>query len=256
MFNTYTRNLILGVIVCLFACIPLAQAVSTDACYDTDTVLMLHMDGSDTSTTFTDDSGTGHTVTAGGDAQIDTAQKVFGTASGLLDGTTDYLQIASHADFALGTGDFTIDYRIRLSVFAVETELYVWGTSDTSNRFNWHTVGGGRLDVFVGGSAGGSPSFSNTLDTWYHFAITRASGTVRVFVNGDVKDTFTAAGSIAQAAVTIGIYHDLSLFALNGWFDEFRIVKGTAVWTANFTSPSSAYTDCNAIVFIPSMEII
>jgi hypothetical protein len=48
---------------------------------DAYTVALLHMNGADTSTTFTDEAGTAWT--AAGNAQIDTAQKVFGTASGL-----------------------------------------------------------------------------------------------------------------------------------------------------------------------------
>ena len=43
--------------------------------------LLLHCDGSDASTTFTDSSSNGHTVTASNDAQIDTAQSKFGGAS-------------------------------------------------------------------------------------------------------------------------------------------------------------------------------
>jgi hypothetical protein len=29
---------------------------------------------------------------------------------------------------------------------------------------------------------------------------------------------------------------------MRGWIDELRIVKGTAVWTGDFTPPASAYT--------------
>ena len=66
------------------------------------TVALLHMDGADTSTTFTDESG--KTWTANGNAQIDTAQSVFGGASGLFDGTGDYLSASDHADWQLDGG--------------------------------------------------------------------------------------------------------------------------------------------------------
>ena len=42
------------------------------------TKLLLHMDGADTSTDFEDKSPSGHTITAQGDAQVDTAQSKFG----------------------------------------------------------------------------------------------------------------------------------------------------------------------------------
>ena len=61
---------------------------------DSYTKLMLHCDGLDTSTTFTDESGEGHVVTALGNAQVDTAQKVFGTGSALFDNSGDGLSAA------------------------------------------------------------------------------------------------------------------------------------------------------------------
>ena len=79
---------------------------------DSYTKLLLHMNGTDGSTTFTDDGETGHTVTANGDAEIDTAQKQFGTASGLFSGT-GYLSILDHADFDFGADNFTIDFYIK-----------------------------------------------------------------------------------------------------------------------------------------------
>jgi hypothetical protein len=232
----YLWGLLLGVIL---ACAT-AEAASTDTCNDTDTVLMLHMDGADTSTTFTD-SATAKSVTAGGNAQIDTAQSKFGGASGLFDGTGDYLQIGSHADFGL-PGDFTIDFWMRFSSFTTNNP-FIWGTSDTANRFNWHTAGGGRFDIFVGGTIGNSPTFATSTATWYHIAVARSGSTVKVFADGTEVDSWTAAGSISAAAVTLNIYHDLSAQGLNGWMDEFRIVKGTAVWTSGFTPPTAAYSD-------------
>ena len=71
--------------------------------------LLLHFDGADGSTTFTDSSLTPKTFTANGDAQIDTADSKFSGASGLFDGTDDYITTPDSADFVLGSEDFTID---------------------------------------------------------------------------------------------------------------------------------------------------
>src|SRR3990167_5305793 len=86
--------------------------------FDTDCVLMLHMDGTDGATTFTDSSDNAKTMTAVGNAQIDTAQSKFGGASGLFDGTGDWLTTPDSTDWDLGTGDFTIDFWIRFSSVA------------------------------------------------------------------------------------------------------------------------------------------
>ena len=65
--------------------------------------LLLHMDGTDGSQVFTDSSGEGKTPSlVGGNAQIDTAIKQFGTGSGLFAGpdtNTDYLSYGDDSDF-------------------------------------------------------------------------------------------------------------------------------------------------------------
>lgn len=202
--------------------------------------LLAHCNGADGSTSFPDSGDTGHTITANGHCQVDTAQSKFGGASALFDGTGDYLSVASHSDFGFGTGDFTIDFWLRLNSFASPVDLFVWGTSDIQCRFNLHTSGGGRLDVFFGGTGGNSVNHTFSTGTWYHIACTRASGTVKVFVDGTQKDSFTASGSISTAAIRFGIYHDGSTFPLNGWMDEIAI-RNEAIWTSGFTPPTEAY---------------
>lgn len=70
-------------------------------------VALLHMNGSDASTTFTDQRG--HTFTAAGNAQIDTAQSKFGGASGLFDASGDYISTPDSDEWSFGSGDFTIE---------------------------------------------------------------------------------------------------------------------------------------------------
>src|SRR5512139_871383 len=64
---------------------------------------LLHFNGNDGSTTFHDEALNIDWI-ANGNAQIDTAQSVFGGASGLFDGTGDYLSSADHADWQLDGG--------------------------------------------------------------------------------------------------------------------------------------------------------
>ena len=76
---------------------------------DSFTKLLLHMDGTDASTTFLDEGVTVHAIAAHGHAQLNTADKKFGSASGLFDGNGDYLKIPTHADFDLSGGVWTIE---------------------------------------------------------------------------------------------------------------------------------------------------
>ena len=95
----------------------------TEASPDTATRLLLHCEGADASTTFTDSGITTHTVTAQGDAQIDTAQKKFGSASGLFDGDGDYLTVPDHPDFKFYGNPFTIDLQVRFAALPGDGDI-------------------------------------------------------------------------------------------------------------------------------------
>src|SRR5690606_11367203 len=94
-------------------------ALNTPVSHTTDphwanVVSLLHFDGSNSSTTITDETGTSWTAYDG--AAISTAQSVFGGASAFLDGGSDTIRHTSdQPDFDFGSGDFTIECRIRPS---------------------------------------------------------------------------------------------------------------------------------------------
>ena len=90
------------------------------------TTLLLHMNGADTSTTFTDNSSYINSMTAAGNAQLDTADKKFGSASGLFDGTGDYVYatyVADEHDWFVE--DFTIDCWVKAAAWTT------WGSGST-----------------------------------------------------------------------------------------------------------------------------
>lgn len=217
---------------------------STATTFDTDCKLMLHMDGSDASTTFTDSSTGAKTVTASGNAQIDIAQAKF-AQSGLFDGTDDYLSVPDSDDWDFGTGDFTIDFWVRFAVDARQRLINVGdGFAGVDGVYiEWEAAD--SPCVYVNGNQPISRSFATSVDTWYHVAVTRSGTNLRLFIDGTQQGaTATSSHDIngSTEGVVIGKTHTLSNFMFNGHIDELRIIKGTAVWTANFTPPVSAYT--------------
>lgn len=220
---------------------------------DSYTVALLHMNGSDGSTTFTDESG--KTWTANGNAQIDTAQSKFGGASGLFDGTGDYLDTADHADWRLDGGsdsnEWTIDFWVRFNGDpGTGVQGFVQQFVNTSNFWSMHLdnntvvfqlVDAGTITVSL------SFAWNPATDTWYHVALVKQGVTgYKAFVDGTQigstqTDTSTMpdfSGNLRVALYTNGAG---STFYLNGWMDELRISKGIARWTANFTPPTSEY---------------
>jgi hypothetical protein len=235
-------------------------AASSSTCYDTDTVLMLHMNGADASTTFTDSSTSAKTMTAVANAQIDTGQSKFGGASGQFDGTGDWITTGDSNDWDWGTGDLTVDFWVRFSTltngnfysmisincrtYGPRIEMDFGGTSSGTNTLNVYLNDAATVKTF---------SWTPSTATWYHVAVIRTGTTVRAFVNGtQVGVDKTESGNITGGTDGAGVAarsncsgsFSASPLELNGWVDEVRVIKGTAVWTANFTAPSAEYTAC------------
>ena len=209
--------------------------------WDSYTKLLLHMDGISGSTTFTDEIG--KTVTANGNAQIDTAQSVFGGACGLFDGSGDYLSIPNHADFAFGTGDFTIDFRVRYAAGSAYQTIYDYGYV-SAGALLLQTDNGAtpKMQVYINGSLVVADSTGAELNIWYHYEIGRNGTTVYIRRAGVLTGSDIDSTNITNVAnLGIGAMLSTGLYSLNGWLDEFRVSKGIARHTADFTPPTAAY---------------
>lgn len=191
--------------------------------YFANVVLLLHGDGADGSTTITDSSGNAFSVTAIGNAQIDTAQSVWGGASIILDGSGDGLSIPHDTDFNFGTGNFTIEFWARWNSKANYQQIYVMGsgagslaisTGDSNGLFNV-TIGGGVNTT----EAGAQPNTGQ----WYFYQFIRTSGVVKIYRDGVERASGTNSGSISQTA-TIYLGRNTGGGAVfNGWVDDLRI---------------------------------
>lgn len=220
---------------------------------DSSTKLLLHCDGANASTTFTDVQGL-HTVTANGNAQVSTAQSVFGGASALFDGTGDYLSLANSTDWnlgAAGSGDFTIDFRLR---FATVATCGLVSAANSGNITGWNISYSNTSHAIIlqnnDDATAGSASWTPSSGTWYHVAIIRVSGTITVYIDGTSIGTITDQSLNNNGnALTIGAWADASS-SLNGYVDEFRISKGVARWTANFTPPAAAYAPADLVASV------
>ena len=217
---------------------------------DNYTKLLLHCDGADASTTFTDSSLIPKTVTRQGDAQIDTAQYKFGGASGLFDGTGDYLTVAQHNDFNFSASNWTIDFWFRIANVATESQGLAgsFGAPAFGLLYNYSGNGKMLVDLSSNGSTwnivdeglGTKSNFAS--NTWYHYAFTWDGATYRGFVDGVLDYSFVSAtGIYGTIGIYIGIF-DGTNFPLPGWIDEIRVSKGIARWTANFTPPTQPYS--------------
>ncbi len=209
---------------------------------DGDVKLLLHGNGTDASTSFTDSSSGSKTVTASGNAQIDTAQSKFGGASMLFDGSGDYLSVPDSGDWDWGTGDFAVDFWVRFN--SVANAVTFVDRNAQGQTIRWaQSVNQLRVDL-PGTPNALTASWTPSTNTWYHVAVTRSGTSLRAFIDG------TQIGSTATDSTDVQLNNE-SLYigdqegggtSLNGWMDELRVSKGVARWTSNFTPPSAEYS--------------
>ena len=217
--------------------------------------LLLHLDGSRFSTTITDGGDTDHTanITANGEAKLETLIKKFGSACCYFNGVDSYLSVADHADWYMDSNDVTIDFWVNFSSLDTSNDYGLWDQyADANNYVSCYLngTGSGHQLAFNLKDSGnlrvnmGSSAISFSTGTWYHFALIRGWGgstnTFCLTVNGQSVATATYAGSWADFGAAFRIGRNEAIWVA-GYIDEFRIVKGDARWTANFTPPTSQY---------------
>jgi hypothetical protein len=162
----------------------------TSAAIPPEVKLLLHCDGSDGSTSFPDSSNSAHTVTANGNAQVDTAQYKFGGASALFDGTGDYLSLADNTDWDFGLSSFTIDFWARPNTLADNLGLIGFRVLTTSG-WSIYLTATGEVRVSNNDSVSNLVKSVNTLSTgsWQHVAVVR-KGTGSTDFNIAINGTF------------------------------------------------------------------
>ena len=200
-------------------------------------VLLLHFEGADGSTTITD-SATAKAMTAVGNAQIDTAQFIVGSASLLLDGAGDYVTALDSADFAFGTGDFTLQCYIRLNAKpASDSSFVIMQHGDTTNGWIWrlYTPDGTNLNSYFLNYAATVLTIQSinalgnlSLNTWYKLNVVRNGTLFKTFKDGVQVDGNTSdVDSMTDATGTFKIGSDGTGSFFNGWIDELSIWKGS-----------------------------
>ena len=221
-------------------------AAPTDP-YFSNVSLLLHGDGTNGSTTIVDSSLTPKTVTAVGNAQISTAQSKFGGGSIAFDGNGDYINSPSSPDFAFGTGNFTIELFARFNQIkdqCLYDTLALGASGARSNGFAWVMQASGKLNLFHNGQFRLQSTAILTTNTWYHLVFYRNGGTFGYFINGQSDSTVPLSLNLTDSHFTCGTVADNpTSYFLNGNIDEYRVTKGVARYTANFTPPTAPFPD-------------
>jgi hypothetical protein len=206
------------------------------------TKVLIHFNGTQGSTTFTDESGKTWTPASG--AVLETGFKVFGTACGNF--PAKWITTSDHADFNVGANDFTLDFRLAI-LSGVSGIIFYHPGAGTYSWMNLQ-LAWGVLKMYIS-SNGSSWNISNGANIgtfsvpykFYHVAITRTGGNLCYFFEGSKIGTISVSTTALMEGtgdVYIGGY---SGQAAQNYIDEFRFMNGTAAWTDNFTVPTRPY---------------
>ena len=172
---------------------------------------------------------------------------------------SDYLKTQS-AQYNFGTGDFTIEFWVKLDT-AIGTNataapgFFQLGTTDSlQDDFKWMTVrarndSGGRWQMSIKSTSSTNPTTYSSAGgdyphpgQWYHVALVRHSSKTSLYINGELK-----IGAIDDTTnynfddLLIGSYY-ANNYGLDGQISNFRIVKGSAVYTSSFKPPTAPLT--------------
>jgi len=199
------------------------------------------------SNTFISDSSTNNfLITRNGDTRPSRLSPYWpGGWSGYFDGTGDSLTFPQNTVFNLGTSNFTIEGWVNfttttgsLPIFSIDTTSFpsvliqnesgVLKAYATSASTSWDILNGVSLGNIVSG-------------VWYHFALTRSGSTFSTFINGVLGATVTSSTAIENQGGT-GRIGASDINVMNGYISNFRLVKGTALYTANFTPSTTSLT--------------
>lgn len=204
-----------------------------------------------TTGTYTVTVGAGGT---GGPAGTDQVRANSGNSSGIVpfgykghsiifDSTGDYITVPAQTALSFDTGDFTIEGWIYLPAAPSGYAAFIDGRNATSDAYAFGVNSSLKLDFYYGTPGRVTSTSSVVLNQWNHCAVSRSGGTIRLFINGVLDATtgsYASAVNATRAAPLIGALIDPGFFS--GLISNFRVIKGSALYTSSFSSPTQPLT--------------
>ena len=158
-----------------------------------------------------------------------------------------YIDAGISDDFNFGTGDFTVECWINRTTLTNDDAIWATTAAEGSSSLFWYFNSSGQLRAYLGEGTSERTSSSNNIiaGRWYHIALTRASGTVNMWVDGVSKYSASSVtanvGSSTQNFIigdgNTGYSGNAYMFL--GHISNLRIQKGKAEYTATFTPPTT-----------------
>jgi hypothetical protein len=215
------------------------------------TTLLLSGDGANNQTnhTFLDSSNNNFTITRNGNASQGTFSPFSQTGwSNYFDGSGDNLVTPANTAFTFGTGDLTLECWIYQTVTSTSAYKVIFADNIYGLAGGWTLYSyNNALNLWKGGASVATeviaPAGTIHLNSWNHVAWTRSGSSNRLYINGtQVGNTTTDSTNYTANAVYIGS-SKLNDLNFPGYISDARVLKGTALYTSNFTPPTTPLTN-------------
>jgi hypothetical protein len=181
---------------------------------------------------------------------------VYG-GSAYFNGSTDYLTLASNTAFNIFGGNMTVECWFNANILSGSGHLFAFVETSTSRESIYFNSS--QLTFYSVNALGGANNIATSAlspNTWYHMALVKNGATFTLYLNGvSVGTSTTLYYSIANQSLQIGTYNNASYGpdCFNGYICDVRVVKGTAVYTSNFTPPTAPLTAISGTSYLGSM---
>ena len=198
------------------------------------------------STNWTDNFGGNNGTLVGGTHHND--GPFVGAGYVEFDGTGDYLSIADSADFDFGTGDFTLEFWVYIKTSGQTDVLFVKRNSNAVYAPFMFILLNGDLQARY--STTGSSWSTTTIktnanistNTWHHVVMVRSGSSFTGFYDGQSVAMTSSSSSLTSNTDDLVIGGDKNTNYFDGYISNLRVLKGTALYTSDFTPPSSPLT--------------
>jgi hypothetical protein len=166
--------------------------------------------------------------------------------SGYFNGSTDYLSLADNTALQLSTGDFTIEGWFYISG-ATSTAYNLISKGAAATGWSLNTTTGARIQFSYTASNLTGATTTLVQNAWYHIAVVRsgsASGNLKIYLNGvqEIASSGAVTDDFNQTSTMYVFASRTATVPLNGYSSNVRVVKGTAIYTAAFTPPTTPVT--------------
>ena len=210
----------------------------------------LLLTGNSGNTVVTDSSTNNFAITVVGDSRASNFSPYLTGWSNYFDGSSAYLSVADNAAFDFGAGNFTIEYweyrsSAKNDIIPIGRRLNTSGSATAIWNLGYESSGllNGTFNDGAGTTYLSLQMGSAFYATWNHYAVVRNGNTVTCYRNGNSvgSGTLTQTLPAGNQPLTIGRMQNNGYY-FQGYISNVRLIKGTALYTANFTPATSTLT--------------